>query len=44
MAESLVFIAGLVGFEIVAARFAKSTRDGEDWVAHEEGPHLPVHA
>lgn len=40
MAEGLVFIAGLVGFEFVAARFARSTRDGDDWVAHEVGPHL----
>lgn len=42
--EGLVFIAGLAGFEILAARFGKTSRDGEDWVAHEDGPHLPVTA
>lgn len=41
--ESLVFIAGLIVFEIVVTRFAKSTRDGEDWV-QAQGPHLPVSA
>jgi hypothetical protein len=44
MAEGLLVLAGLALFEFVAARFAKSTRDGEDWVMHEEGPHLLVHA
>ena len=44
MAEGLLVLAGLVAFEFVAARFAKSTRDGEDWVVQEEGPHLLVHA
>jgi hypothetical protein len=40
MVEGLVFVAGIVGFEVLAARFGKSTRDGEDWGAHIE--HLPV--
>lgn len=42
MVESLAFIAGLVGFELVTARFAKSTRDGEDWINQNDKPHLPV--
>lgn len=36
VAESLVFIAGLIGFEYAATRFGKSTRDGDDWVAHQD--------
>lgn len=43
MAEGLFVLAGLVGFEFVTARFAKSTRDGEDWISH-DGPHLKVNA
>lgn len=34
MVEGFVFVAGLVGFEVLAARFGKSTRDAEDWFTH----------
>ncbi|MGI8407891.1 MAG: hypothetical protein ACR2L3_05215 [Actinomycetota bacterium] len=34
MVEGLVFVAGLVGFEVLAARFGASTRDAEDWYTH----------
>jgi hypothetical protein len=34
MVEGFVFVASLVGFEVLAARFGKSTRDAEDWFTH----------
>jgi hypothetical protein len=40
--EGLVFFGAVVGFEVLAARFGKSTRDGEDW-SYQTGPHLEVH-
>ena len=44
MAEVLIFVIGLAAFEFAAARFARSTRDGEDWVVHDQGPHMVVNA
>lgn len=40
MVEGLVFVAGVMGFEVLAARFGTSTRDGEDWTTTRE--HLPL--
>ena len=40
--EGLVIFGAVVGFEVLAARFGKSTRDGEDWQLP-AGPHMEVH-
>ena len=37
MIEGLVFVAALGGFELLAARYGRSTRDSEDWNTH-SGP------
>ncbi len=29
-----IFTAGLVGFEILASRYGKDSRDGDDWHQH----------
>jgi hypothetical protein len=34
MVEGLVFLAGVAGFEILAVRYGKDSRDGDDWVDH----------
>ena len=40
--EGLAIFGAVVGFEVLAARFGKSTRDGEDWQVP-AGPHMEVH-
>lgn len=34
MVEGFVIVAGVVGFDLLAARFGKSSRDAEDWHTH----------
>jgi hypothetical protein len=29
-----IFAAGLVGFEVLASRYGRDSRDGDDWALH----------
>jgi hypothetical protein len=29
-----IFTAGLVGFEVLASRYGRDSRDGDDWAQH----------
>lgn len=31
----IIFAAGLIAFDLLAARLGRDTRDGSDWVAHD---------
>ncbi len=34
MFEGFVFVAAIAGFEVLASRFGKTSRDSEDWFTH----------
>lgn len=41
MVEGLIILGMIAGFEILAARFGRSSRDGEDWTER-YGPHMTI--
>lgn len=41
MLEGFVILGSLGAFEFLAARYGKTSRDGEDWT-NRSGPHLTV--